>query len=127
VPDAATILVIDDEEAVRETFARLLRPKGYEVRTAEGAEAGLIEAELVQPDVVIVDLRMPFVDGIGFLRRFREREPRKHTPVAVVTGDYELEDATIFEVLNLGAKLMFKPLWLDDLLGLIHTSIPAAR
>ena len=122
---AASILVIDDDEAAREGIARLLAPEGYDVRTAAGGETGLIEAERAHPDVVIVDLRMPGIDGVEFLRRFRAREVTKHTPVALVTGDYMLPDATIFEVLQLGAKLLFKPLWLDDLLELIRALAPS--
>jgi DNA-binding response OmpR family regulator len=115
---AATILIVDDDEGVTQTFARMLRLEGFEVRTAMTAELGLREAALVHPDAIILDLRMPLVDGLGFLRRLRELESSRDTPVAIVTGDYFLEDEISAEVRALGAELRFKPLWLEDLVGL---------
>jgi DNA-binding response OmpR family regulator len=82
------------------------------------AATGLREAELGHPDAIILDLRMPLVDGLGFLRQLRERESSRDTPVAIVTGDYFLEDEISAEVRSLGAELRFKPLWLEDLVGL---------
>ncbi len=82
------------------------------------AEKGLIEAEENHPDAIILDLRMPLVDGLGFLRRLRSHDDQRATPVAIVTGDYFLEDAVSNELQALGAELRFKPLWLEDLVGL---------
>ena len=114
----ATILVVDDDEGVTQTFARMLRLEGYEVRTAMNAETGLREAEKSRPDAIILDLRMPLVDGLAFLRRLRARVEQRDTPVAIVTGDYFLEDQVSAELRELGAELKFKPLWLEDLVGL---------
>ena len=120
VDDRATskILIVDDDEGVTQTFARMLRLEGYQVRTAVSAETGLAEAEQSHPDAIILDLRMPLVDGLGFLRRLRARDHQRSTPVAIVTGDYFLDDATSAELRELGAELRFKPLWLEDLVGL---------
>ena len=60
-----TILIVDDDEGVTQTFARMLRLEGYQVRTAISAETGLREAEQNRPDAIILDLRMPLVDGLG--------------------------------------------------------------
>lgn len=117
-PEAATILVVDDDEGVTQTFARMLRLEGFEVRTAMNAETGLREAERSHPDAIILDLRMPLLDGLGFLRRLRAREEQHRTPVAIVTGDYFLDDQVSAELIKLGAELKFKPLWLEDLVGL---------
>jgi len=81
------ILIVDDDEGVTQTFARMLRLEGYQVRTAVNAEKGLQEADLSRPDAIILDLRMPLVDGLGFLRRLRARDAQRSTPVAIVTGD----------------------------------------
>ena len=67
---SATVLVVDDDKGVTQTFARMLRFEGYQVHTATGEE-GLIEAKQRYPDAIILDLRMPLVDGLGFLRRLR--------------------------------------------------------
>lgn len=114
----AKILIVDDDEGVTQTFARMLRLEGYQVRTAVTAESGLKEAQSSQPDAIILDLRMPLVDGLGFLRQLRSRDEQKTTPVAIVTGDYFLDDAISTELRELGAELRFKPLWLEDLVGL---------
>ena len=114
----STILIVDDDEGVTQTFARMLRLEGYQVRTAISAEKGLLEAEESHPDAIILDLRMPLVDGLGFLRRLRARVDQRETPVAIVTGDYFLEDSVSNELQELGAELRFKPLWLEDLVGL---------
>jgi DNA-binding response OmpR family regulator len=116
--DAATILIVDDDEGVTQTFARILRLEGFSVRTAANAEGGLLEAAASLPDAIILDLRMPLVDGVGFLRRLREIKGSRDTPVAIVTGDYLLEDEISAEIHTLGAELRFKPLWLEDLVGL---------
>src|SRR6185312_16085075 len=113
----STILIVDDDEGVTQTFARMLRLEGFKVRTAVSAETGLREAEEYHPDAIILDLRMPLVDGLGFLRRLREHEQHQ-TPVAIVTGDYFLDDTVSNELRELGAELRFKPLWLEDLVGL---------
>ena len=114
----AKILIVDDDEGVTQTFARMLRLEGYAVRTAMSAENGLREAAEGHPDAIILDLRMPLVDGLGFLRRLRQHEGDRATPVAIVTGDYFLEDEVSDELRSLGAELRFKPLWLEDLVGL---------
>ena len=114
----ATILIVDDDEGVTQTFARMLRLEGFKVRTAGTAEKGLREAEESHPDAIILDLRMPIVDGLGFLRRLRQDEHHRATPVAIVTGDYFLDDLVSAELRELGAELRFKPLWLEDLVGL---------
>jgi two-component system, OmpR family, response regulator len=114
----AKILIVDDDEGVTQTFARMLRLEGYQVRTAISAESGLLEAHQSLPDAIILDLRMPLVDGLGFLRRLRERDEQRSTPVAIVTGDYFLDDSVSAELRELGAELRFKPLWLEDLVGL---------
>lgn len=113
-----TILIVDDDEGVTQTFARMLRLEGYQVRVAMNAETGLREADASRPDAIILDLRMPLVDGLGFLRRLRARDSHRDTPVAIVTGDYFLDDEISSELRTLGAELKFKPLWLDDLVGL---------
>jgi two-component system response regulator MprA len=112
------ILIVDDDEGVTQTFARMLRLEGFEVRTAINPELGLRVAEESRPDAIILDLRMPLLDGVQFLRRLRNIDAHRETPVAIVTGDFCLEDSVSNEIAELGANLRFKPLWLEDLLEL---------
>ena len=115
------VLIIDDDEAVTQTFAGILRLEGHEVRTALDAESGLKQADMLHPDAIIVDLRMPLINGLGFLYRLRAREQCKDTPVAIVTADYALDESIPRELAELGAQLHFKPLWLEDVVDLAHS------
>jgi DNA-binding response OmpR family regulator len=123
----AKILIVDDDVGVTQTFARILRLEGYQVRTAISAETGLRVAAESQPDAIILDLRMPLVDGLGFLRRLRALDEQRRTPVAIVTGDYFLEDTVSRELRELGAELRFKPMWLEDLVRLARNLIGATH
>lgn len=119
--NVASILIVDDDEAVTQTFARMLQLEGFMVRTAPNAEMGLRDVAEFPPDAIILDMRMPLIDGLGFLRRLRQRDTQRDTPVAIVTGDYFLDDSVSMELRELGAELKFKPMWLEDLLGLART------
>ena len=77
-------------------------------------------AESSPPDAIIVDLRLPDLDGLDFLRRLRGRDETRHTPVAIVTGDYLFGGEKAAELEQLGAVVHFKPLWIEDLARLVH-------
>jgi DNA-binding response OmpR family regulator len=124
---AATILIIDDDEGVTTTFARMLRLEGFRVCTAVNGEAGLREASECHPDAIILDLRMPLVDGLRFLRRLRADDRHRSIPVAIVTGDYFLDDEVSSELRQLGAEVKFKPLWLDDLVDLARALLKVSH
>jgi DNA-binding response OmpR family regulator len=129
VPEAAsatkTILIVDDDRSVADTFARMLKLEGFEVATAVNAEAGLEMAEHVRPNAIILDMRMPIMNGLQFLRKLRAKPHLVETPVAIVTGDYFVENdqAIKHEIFSLGAALRFKPLWLEDLIALAKTLV----
>jgi DNA-binding response OmpR family regulator len=118
VPAGRRILIVDDDQSVAQTIARILKLEGYNVQTAANAQMGLFEAELNHPDAIIVDLRMPIVDGLEFLRRLRSLNEQRATPVAIVTGDYFLDDAIASELAALGARVKYKPLFTEDLISL---------
>src|SRR5260221_14059804 len=98
------ILIVDDDEGVTQTFARMLRLEGYQVRTAVSAETGLQLAEESHPDAIILDLRMPLLDGLGFLRRLRAGSDQRAPPGAIVTGDYFLDDSVSTRLAGLGPE-----------------------
>ena len=121
------LLIVDDDGATTQTFARILTLEGYDVRTATTAEVALYENDSWRPDAIILDLWMPFINGLGFLYRLRGREDRRDTPVVMVTGDQCLEDTIIDEIHELGAEVYFKPLWLEDLVTLVRKLVPTTR
>lgn len=123
---APRLLIIDDEKALVHLLARILRLEGYEVWAALDAASGLQMLDTFQPHAIIVDLRMPFVDGLGFLYRLRSRPRHQHTPVAILTGDRQLDRAIVREIDQLGARLHFKPLPPKQLLEMTRSLSGAA-
>jgi DNA-binding response OmpR family regulator len=125
VTEAATrtILIVDDDRSVADTFARMLKLEGFEVATALSADAGLELAHQVRPDAIILDMRMPIKSGLQFLRLVRAQATLASVPVAIVTGDYFLSEPIQHELRSLGASIRFKPLWLEDLIALAKALI----
>jgi len=118
-----TILIVDDDLSVADTFARMLKTEGFNVATAVNAEAGLELADHVRPNAIILDMRMPITNGLQFLRALRAKPHLVEIPVAIVTGDYFLSDPIQQELKVLGASLRFKPLWMEDLIALAKTLV----
>ena len=114
------MLVIDDDEVVTQTFRRMLQLEGFDVRTVTNAADGLEQVSERRPDAILLDLRMPLIDGLEFLRRLRSRESERPTPVAIVTGDYLLDDTVIQVAQSLNAVIRFKPMWLEDLVLVVQ-------
>lgn len=121
------LLVVDDDHGVTTTFARMLALEGHQVRTAHSAEDGLRQVDEADPDAIFVDLRMPLINGLGFIYRLRERQLHRKTPVVIVTGDYFLDDGMASELKDLGVEIRFKPLWLDDLVDLARMMLTETR
>jgi CheY-like chemotaxis protein len=115
---AARVLIVDDDVSVTDTFSRMLRLEGYQVWVAHSADQGLLLAQAHSPHAVILDMRMPLTSGLQFLRAIRAIPGLTNTPVAIVTGDYYLDDAQKAEIEALGAELKYKPLWLEELVVL---------
>ena len=115
---APRVLIVDDDPATADTFSRTLRLEGYEVWAGLSAEEGLSLAQIHQPNVIVLDLRMPLTSGLQLLRAIRAIPGLASTPVAIVTGDYGLEDEMRDEIRALGAELRFKPIWIEELVTL---------
>jgi DNA-binding response OmpR family regulator len=112
---AQTILVIDDHVNLARAFAMALEHQGYVVHTAHTAEEGLRLAQSEHPSAIILDLRMPFINGTGFLFRLRAFPQHSDTPVMVVTGEAVNEEMRA-DLAELRAVLRFKPLGMFELL-----------
>ena len=80
----AKILVIDDEPGIRDLLDTLLRRKGYDVVLAENGQKGLDLFRRERPDVIVLDLKMPGMDGLTVLQQVRSLDPKK--PVIILTG-----------------------------------------
>jgi DNA-binding response OmpR family regulator len=86
------------------------------VRIAHSAEIALRELQEDAPDAIILDFRMPFINGTGFLYRLRAQDAHRRLPVMVVTGESRLTDELKAEFKELGASVRIKPVGLQDLL-----------
>ena len=75
-PIPQRILVVDDEEAIRDVFAQMLQAEGYEVTTAENGFDALLKLKQFKPHVIISDLNMPKMSGFEFLSVIRRRFPK---------------------------------------------------
>jgi two-component system sensor histidine kinase/response regulator len=91
VQERATILVIDDERAMRDACCQALSRDGYNTETAENAEIGLQIVRQVKPDVVMVDLKMPGMGGMELLERIRDID--ENIVSIVITGYATIESA----------------------------------
>jgi DNA-binding response OmpR family regulator len=120
-------LIVEHDELTVAMYARMLRLEGYTVQTALSAEDGLRQVESLHVDAIIVDFRMPGIDGLEFLRRLRARDDTRTTPVAIVTGDYFLDERIPTQLHQLGAEVRFKPLWLEELATLAHGLLDRSR
>ena len=111
----ATILTMDDAEILREAMAMYLESHGYRVLQAQNGQEGLELFAANHPDLVLIDLRMPVLNGMDVLARLRELAP--DTPTIVVSGTGLLQDA--LQAIRLGAwDFITKPL--PDMAVLLH-------
>lgn len=108
----AKILVVDDEKIIRERMKSLLELEGYEVLIAENGSEGLTLFEQGKPQVAIVDIKMPGMDGIEVLKQIKTKDP--YTEVFIVTGHGGIETAVL--ALREGAfDYVTKPIEFDEL------------
>lgn len=107
------ILIVDDEEEFREITGKRLEKKGLKVKVAEGGEKALEILEHSYTDVVLLDVKMPGMDGIETLRRIRAMKPL--VEVVLLTGHASVDSG--IEGMKLGAfDYLMKPIDLEPLL-----------
>ena len=115
------VLVADDEPRITKLVSLALREEGFRVVTAEGGEDALRKAEEYRPDVVVLDIVMPDLDGIEVMRELRERRP---VPVILLTAKGSTADKA--KGLDLGADdYVAKPFHPDELDGACPRGIAA--
>jgi PAS domain S-box-containing protein len=94
------ILLVDDEERILQTFARTLRLGGYTVITAASGQEGVALYHQEQPDIVLLDLRMPGMSGLEVLQIIRDHDPEANVILCTAHGDKE----AVIEALRAGAS-----------------------
>ncbi|MEA2641733.1 MAG: hypothetical protein QOF51_3127 [Chloroflexota bacterium] len=117
------ILVVDDDESIREVIATVLRDEGCEVRTARNGESALALLADWCPDLILLDVRMPEMDGAEVARRYRALLG-PHAPVVLLTA---LSDGPALAEALGAVGYLTKPFELDDLLEVASTYSPCVE
>jgi DNA-binding response OmpR family regulator len=113
------ILIVDDEDDILHFLDLVLREKGYEVETATGGQEALTKAQLMRPDLVLLDIMMPQMDGWEVLKLLRIDEETAAIPVAMLSARTEARDRV--QGLQEGAvDYICKPFSLQELMGKIE-------
>ncbi len=124
------VLVVDDDAAIRHTLDRTLSVAGFAVTTVSDGNRALRSLDVDVFDLLIVDIYMPDMDGIGLLRELRRR--KDPTPVLVVSGGGESPhvmdpEGALAVARAFGATVLAKPFGVDELLASIETALGSSR
>jgi putative two-component system response regulator len=110
------ILIVDDESAARTALETLLRREGFEVRDASDGPSALAECAKFSPDLILLDILMPGMNGFEVCRRIKATPETRLTPVVLITGLSATEDR--IEGINAGADdFLSKPIDINELLA----------
>src|SRR6185295_13227561 len=122
----STILVVDDYSDNRTLLSAWLRAKGYKVLEAKNGKEGLLQANRSNPDLILMDLAMPVLDGIEATRQIRQRRTFSRTPIFAISA-YATHDVKD-DALAAGCTEVFaKPLDLPFLLGKIEVTLDQVK
>jgi CheY-like chemotaxis protein len=105
------VLVIDDDEALRELVIRVVKQAGYQVDAVGDGQAGLERLAERAYDVILSDVRMPGMDGIAFYQEVRRRHPAQADRIILVTAHVQLEQEFM---LTVRAPILQKPFTLGE-------------
>ena len=101
VDDMKKILLIENEDFLRKLYSEFLSMSKYQVETAENGKEGFSKLESFVPELIILDIKMPVMDGPEFLREIKKNMKLKDIPIIILTGVSEY--VYIKECLELGA------------------------
>jgi DNA-binding response OmpR family regulator len=122
-PMPQTILVVDDQYNIRQLLQDYLTEQGFHIFTAADGQTALFMARHDPPDLILLDIMMPKMDGYQFLRQYRQE---RQTPVIIITAREEETDAVLG--LELGADdYVIKPFRMRELLARIHAVLRRAE
>lgn len=119
----ATILIVEDEVSLNEAYEMILTQAGYVVHTAFNGKEALAKSEHKEPDLILLDLRMPQMDGVEFLREFNLKENHPKVKV-IVFSNYDMQKE-IDEAYKLGAHRYILKTWASpkELLQIVETTL----
>ena len=106
------VLVVDDDPSIRDLLAEELRYRGYSVIVARNGSEALDRLDMMTPDVIVLDLMMPVMDGWTFVEHYRNQAGRRPVPIIAVSAEGDLPPG--YEALGVTAFLR-KPFDLNEL------------
>lgn len=121
--DMSTVLLVEDQSETRRPLARLLRLEGYEVRTATDAYAAAAAIRNDAPDLVLLDVGIPPMDGLTMLSLLRDEPQFRDIPVVVVTGQTDEDTAARATQLGVRRCLIKSQFTPEELLDTIRENI----
>ncbi len=104
-----TILIVEDDIALNDAYVTILQTQYSSVHTAFNGEEALQVAELQNPDIIFLDLRMPVMDGIGFLEKYKPKEEHPNVHI-VVFSNYDMQ-AEVDKAYEFGAERYVLKAW----------------
>ena len=117
-----TILVIEDDPSVRTLLEKSLTAKGYRIVVADDGLTGLTSLEDTRPDLIIVDIMMPRLDGMTFVKAVKGNDRTRSIPVIFLTA--KNDPKTMIEGINIGARFyVTKPFQMDELLSKVQKAL----
>ncbi|MFL6446959.1 MAG: response regulator [Bryobacteraceae bacterium] len=120
------ILVVDDDSESRTLLSELLTAEGYEVRAADAGPLALASLSVNRPDLILLDIRMPRMDGFEVCRRIKENNDTREIPVIFLSATNEVSEKV--KGLQLGAlDYVSKPFQREELLARVRTHIELGR
>jgi DNA-binding response OmpR family regulator len=121
-----TIVVVDDESESRTLLTAILTAEGYDVRPADSGNLALAYIAAHLPDLILLDIRMPGMDGFEVCRRLKERAETRDIPLMFLSASLQLSERV--EGLRLGAvDFVTKPFQREELLARVRTHLELGR
>jgi CheY-like chemotaxis protein len=118
---AKTILIVDDDLAFARFLDDVLTGAGYETSVARHGAAAFLDLEITHPDLILVDVFMPIIDGITFCRMVRAQRATRDTPIIMMSATADLHTTIPVQI----AGFLAKPLDIDALLHLVAQIVEA--
>jgi DNA-binding response OmpR family regulator len=127
-PSTKNILIVDDDDGIREYLEVLIKKEGFKVTTASTGKAGREMAKTTKPDLIVLDLMLPGYGGFEIIRELQMDDETSKIPIIVITGKYI--DRTTREMIKMESNVfdfLEKPIKNEVLLSLIYRALKVEK
>ena len=115
-----SLLIVDDDPDIREILQEVFRDQGFVVTTAANGEVAMHALTSIHPDVIVLDIHMPIMDGVAFANAYQAR-PGPHAPIVVFSTAAETPRVRAIKP----ASVISKPCDLDTIIATVEGQLPA--